>query len=540
MFSVRPRTDGASGNGTGPRMTSTTATAEPSRAEPDPEARPPRNPAFRRLAAVLDFHHFETLASLRLRLSLRAFKVLAVSLSLAGLVALLVASTGVFALTRALLADQPGSVHGLTVMFCVGNLYAAAGYLLREAMSQRRFAVANSPNTGLFRALDIPAREVLIVYCWLRATVYYLALLVVTAVFTFVFDASPAVLLTPVSMHVATLAIATRSALRRTRPRPVPASGWAALGAVSFALGYCTARYVLGPIRESGLASSFGPAEAERLVVGIGAASALTAVCLAVRLGFDLRRLGADSFTVQLAAPRSAASRRGRLLTGTHPIAGILDRELAASAIHPLIRKIFGFLLMALLACLGVLASGTGLLPVGGFGGRASTIAYALVLATSLGMTELILRAAGPATFAAQFRFAWEAGLRPWGIASAAATCYLLPVAALGAGSALLLLQLAGPAIALAGPVGAAVAAGAASLLAEWAIAPPRNPDGSAAPNTVGALAALILSAPVLFLLALASPVGGLAAAGYGICLIGGAIACIRHRILTLPSTSST
>lgn len=510
-------------------------------------AAPAGLPAARRPAGLrntFDFYCFEQLAAFRLPLSLRLFQLLLVMAGVVGGALLLSGSFVVAALVRALASEREGTAYALTALVCVATVYFGAGYVFREALSIRRFVVSNSPNVGFFRALDISARDVLFVYCGLRSTAYFSALFLVGVVFVVMFRSaaglSPAgmasVLAPPPAMYLLTMMVAARAAGRRRRPEPI---GWPALlllGGVCVALGYATARFLVGPIHQVGLAGSVSQARMTTLVAVLGVVSAVVGGVSAVRLVHHVRRLGRDSFAIQQVRPaRPARTRTGR---GGLSLPLVLHHELVSSWAYPLLRKSFATLLTALLFGLGVLLSGASVLPVADVPGRLFTIVSAVAFPVFLGLTELILRVVGPTTFAAQFRFAWENGLSEWRIAVYAGLSYVVPVVVLAAGTSAGLWMLAG--VLTTAPLSAAVTVVAAALVAESLVAPPRNVDGSAAANTVGGLLALILAVPVLVVLSFESVAGELLAAGYGLCLGGGAVACLARRTRALPSSFAT
>jgi hypothetical protein len=519
---------------------------------------PPPAPVARRrprgrgggLRTVFDFFCVELLTSLRLPMSLRLFQVLAVGCYVVGTLVALAVSLVVFSLSHALTRDEDGAGYAITAMVCVATGYLGGAYIFREAFSRRRFIVSNSPNVALFRALDVRAADVLAVYCGLRVTAFYLALLLVDLSFVLVFGSSldlpawgvPAVLLLPLAMYLVTLAVAANSADRRTRPEPMRQWTVLALGTVCFVAGFGTARYLLGPVRSAGLATSFGAGQVTVLLAILGVGSAVVGAAAAVRLIVSVRRVLRDPFSIQEVRPTTAGAlpagaRTGRLARAL-PLPGILHRELVMSWSYPLLKKAFALLLMILLVGLGVLVSGASVLPVADVPDRAVVIFHATVFTVLMGATELILKVIGPTTLATQFRFAWEQHLSEWRIARSAVAYYLGPVALFGAGSAALLSVVTGTVSA--GPVSVGVAVMSAAVFAESVLAVPKNVDGSSANSTVAALATLMLAAPVLLALSAHSALGEILAAAYAACLLGGAVACMGRRIRTLPSTSGT
>lgn len=495
-----------------------------------------------RLRATFDFYCFEQLTALRLRFTLRQFQLVLAGGFLVGMVVLLSVSLVVLTLVRAVAGEREGAGYAVAALFCAGNVYAAAGYLFREAVSGRRFAVSNSPNVGFFRALDISARDVLFIYCGLRTTAYYSALLLVDVCFVALFRSTVggslagvlAVLVVPLALYVVTMAVAAKAAGRRSRPEPLKRGTLLLLGALCLGLGYGTARFLIGPIRESGFAGSFTQEQVSALLAATGLAAAVVGVVFGVRLVREVRRVVRDSFAIQEVRPLPAVRPLGRL---GGDMVGILHREMVSSWAYPLVRKSFAVLAMMLLCCLGAIGSGAGVLPMTDLPGRLFTVLSAVLFTVFLGTTELILRLIGPTTFAAQFRYAWENHLSQWRIAVSATLYYALPVVALAIGTIALVWMLTGSLSP--DPLSIGVAVVAAALIAETVTVAPRNVDGSTAANTVGGLVALVLGAPVLLVLTFDSAAGAALAAGYAVCLLGGAVTCLGRRVRTLPSTSA-
>lgn len=519
----------------------------------------PANPPVRRLLIVFDFYCFEMLTALRLRVQLRLFQTLLVVACLTGLLLLLTVAVLGFALLRALTAEQPGAVNGLTVILCAGNVYVCGAYLVREAFSGRRFTVANSPNLRFFRALDIRARDVLIVYCGLRGTVFHLAVLLVDGAYLVVVGSSArlsasevaAVLAVPVAMYVGMLSVAARAASRRVRPTPLRWPVVLASGASCLAFGYATGHLLLGPLRAGGLAASFSDARAGLLVTALGAVAAGAGVVATARLVVHARRIARHSFAIQetewsAQETESAVQKNvradpgpgrvGDRLAGALLVPATLHRELAGSAIQALLRRTFAAVLLSVLGGLGIILSGAGVLPLDAGSGPPSEIVDGVVFIVLIGVAEPVLRAVGPTRFAAHLRFAWEQSLSQWRIAAGVTAYCLLPPVALATALTALVAMLTGAITA--GPVGIGVAVTSAGLIAESTTAAPRNVDGSLVPNTLGGVLMLILASPVLLALSSASMTGDVLAGVYSLGLLGGAVTCLVRRIRTLPLTS--
>ncbi|MCD0445730.1 hypothetical protein LO763_19155 [Glycomyces sp. A-F 0318] len=511
-----------------------------------PDASGPDRPgraALRRFGAVLDFRHLELLTALRLSTGLRPFQTALGGAVLLGFALLAAASAAAFALANALLAEHAASAQGLLVVLGVANLYAGGGYLLREAFSGRRFQVSNSPNTAFFRALDLSARDVLVVYCGIRITGYFAAVAVVDAMFLAAFaprlDPSAAtvaaVLAVPAAAWAATNAVAARSARRSVRPavhRP-----WAVPGlvALAFAAAWATSALLVEPMLDAGPAAWLGRGDAGAFTTALALASAAVGAAALIAAAVDVRRLSAESFPIQQVPP--ARAYRG---AAPRSLIGVLAAELRRSPFYVPVRRSVAVAAAVLAAGLGALASGAAWLPLQAVPDRTAFGIAAVALATALGTAELTLRAVGPVTYSAQYRFAYEAGRSSRSVALAAVAVCALPAALMGIVLDAAAAVAAGAAAAPGAATSAAAAAAAAALVAETTTRPPRNADGTLAPNLVGAVLAMVLAAPVLLPFSSALPAGRAMAGAYTICLLGGAFACVERRIRALPSTSST
>ncbi|SDE21036.1 hypothetical protein [Glycomyces harbinensis] len=515
------------------------------RAEPDAAARPdrPGRAAFRRFGAVLDFRHLELVTALRLPMGLRPFQIGYGGAVLFGFAILAAASAAGFALSNALLSERAASAQGLLVVLGVGNLYIGGGYLLREAFSGRRFQVSNSSNTALFRALDLSARDVLIVYCGLRITGYFAAVALVDAMFLNAFASRldlagatvAAVFAVPAAAWAATFAVAARSARRSVRPtvhRP-----WAvpALVALAFSATWATSALLIEPMLDAGPVAWIARSGPGAFTTALALACTAIGAAALVVAALDVRRLSAESFPIQQTAPP-------RTIRGAAPrsLTGVLALELRRSPYYVPVRRSVAVLVAVLAAGVGVLASGATWLPLPSVPERTAFVLTAVALATALGLAELVLRAIGPVTYTAQYRFAYESGRSSRSVALGAIICCALPVALMGMAVDAVAVVAAGAQAAPGAATSAAVTAVAAALVAETVIAPPRNADGTLAPNLVGAVLAMVVAAPVLLPFSFALPAGQALAGAYSICLLGGAFACVERRIRSLPSTSST
>jgi hypothetical protein len=500
------------------------------------------------VALVYDFYFQELLTPFRSRISLHAFQLVVCTLYALTLPVLLIFSLGLFVVVKPLVADQRGTASTLVVMFLAANLYIAGAYIAREIFSERRFTVANSPNASFYRALDIKARDVFVVYSGLRTAAFYLGLLVVDTAFVAMFHSSidfpvtgmSVVLALPVASFALTLAVSAAVASRKAAPRPVKWSAFIPPAVAFFCIGFATARFIAEPILDSGWGTAFGQGQV-RLLLGIVAAAApLVAVISGLFLVVYLRRLTRNSFPIHpthVAVDGSTPARADRW-GGAFAKLRILHREVARSKIYPLVRKNFLILATVLLVCLGVVASGASVLPLTGIASRVQTGFQGFTFVTFIVMVALLLTVVGPTTFAAQFRFEWEnLMVSHWRIASSAAVYYLVPVVALAVGFSVLLALVVG-ALSI-GPVALAVSVAAGAMIAESTITPKVMADGSSSQSAVAAFVVLLLAVPTFASVAVRSTTFDVLAVVYSLCLLGGAIVCMARRTRTMPLKSA-
>ncbi|MEU6708131.1 hypothetical protein [Streptomyces wuyuanensis] len=503
------------------------------------------------LRNTVDFFLFERLNGLGWHMPLPVFRMLCATGSVLTAPVLLAGGLlGARLLHRTTDLPAPALISG----FLLANLYAGGVYLLREAFSRRRHSVSGSPNQHLFRALDIRARDVFIVYCATRILHFHAALSAVDVAFLAVYRDSLASSLVlglvciPLTLCALTLAVSAR--LATCAGSTTPASGpraIAALGLTAFSTGTVTGILLEGTRTGNTLGADEGWAE----TFGSGASVAgpltlaVTAVCAAltalalVCLIRDYGCLDREAFAIR-ASGRTATVPAMVFRPARLPLVSVVHRHFTAGRTYPIVKRTYAALLTVVLLLAGLRISGSGLLPVPAAAEQPLTrTAVALGFVLLLGCAELVLATSGPTVLGPQFRFAWENLLSHRQVAVSATLYYTAHAVLLAAGVATaaglvidtLLWQL--PFL--------AIGVMSASLIAESLAAAPRQlVDGTSAPGIFVACVSIGLAVPALAGSVAHPPSLRLLAAIYSICLFGGAITCIGRRIRTLPLRSAT
>ncbi|GGV76731.1 hypothetical protein M3765_13160 [Streptomyces thermoviolaceus] len=491
------------------------------------------------LRATADFLLYERLNALGWNVPLPVFRLLCLAGSAAMVPVLLtVALLGAHLLRRT--TELPGAV--LAGGFLVLNLYGGGVYLLREAFSRRRHTVSGSPNEGFYRALDIRARDVFLVYCAARILSFHSALLTVDAAFLFVFrdvlagSVTLGLICVPLALCAVTLAVSARLAVRAGTAVTVGPGVFAALGLVVFVTGLAAG--MLPDAGASGVGVSCGTGVVGPLALAVTVACAGLTVAALRCFARDVRRLDRDAFAIRPSV-RSAALPAMVFRPGRLPLLAVLHRHFVSSRTAVMIKRTYAVLLMAVLLLAGVRVSGSEVLPLPGGAERPVTrTAVALGFVLLLGSVELVLATSGPTALGPQFRFAWENLLSHRHIAVSAALYCNAHAVVLAAGVAAVAGLLNGTVPWHLPFLGLGVMS--ASLIAEsLASVPKRLVDGTSAPGVFVACVSIGLALPALagstaHLLFLR-----LLAAFYSVCLFTGAITCIGRRIRTLPSRSA-
>ncbi|MFF8433125.1 hypothetical protein [Streptomyces bacillaris] len=505
------------------------------------------------LRNTIDFLLFERLNALGWSMPMPVFRTLCVTGS-ALMLPVLLAGALLGARLLHLTAEVPGPL--LAGGFLLVNLYAGGVYLLREAFSRRRHSVSGCPNEQFFRALDISARDVFLVYCAARILYFHTALFTVDAAFLAVFrdsvagPSTPGLICVPLALCALTLAVSARQAIRPGSARATGPGTLAALGLVALATGWTTGVLLGGSWTGSavgegtgtgwgtGTGEAPGTGLSEFLAVTVAAACATLAATALLCFVRAYRRLDRDAFAIRRSgrpATVPAMVFRPRGL----PLLSVVHRHFASGRTCPMVKRAYAGLLMAVLLLAGVHASGSGPLPLpAGAEQPLTRSAVALGFVLLLGCAELVLATSGPTALGPQFRFAWENLLSHRRIAAGATLYYAAHAVLLSTGVAAVA-ALAGGAVLWQLPfLGLGVMS--ASLIAEsLASAPKRLVDGTSAPGVFVACVSIGLALPSLAGSA-AHPLSlRLSAAFYSVCLFGGAITCIGRRIRTLPSRSA-
>jgi hypothetical protein len=498
------------------------------------------------VGVVLDFYFQEMLTPYRSRVGLRTFQSAVYLLYAVLLPFLLIVASVVFLILKPLVAQRPGAGPAVLVLYLTMNLYLVGSYLVREMFTERRYVVADAANASFYRAFDLRARDVFVIYSGLRTTAFYLAVLVVDAAFVAVFHAAvqvsgPGLLILlglPLAGYAVTLAVSAAVAVGGAGSKAAGSPALVSCALALLALGYGSARFVVGPIVRDGLPGAFAHEQVALVVSALAVAVPVLAVSSLLALGWCVRRLARVSFPIRTVTtdsvrPRDSAGRLPPVLSKVR----ILHRELSRSKVYPLVRRnVFG-LSSALLLCLGASASGAAVLPVEAFAERFRLTYHGVAFVSLIVLVALVLTVIGPATFAAQFRQEWEnLLLSRRQIATSAAVCYVLPAALLGCGFSVLFALLAG--VFSVGPVALAVSVAAAAMIAESTVAPREMADGSTAPGPAAALVVLVAAAPAFAAVSAASPLLDGLAVVYSLGLLAGGITCMIRRIQP-PSRSA-
>ncbi|MFE2527582.1 hypothetical protein ACFXEL_25430 [Streptomyces sp. NPDC059382] len=497
------------------------------------------------LRHTVDFLLFERLNALGWNMPMTVFRMLRAT-GAALTVPVLLACTLLGARLLHGTAELPGPL--LVGGFLLANLYAGGVYLLREAFSRRRHSVNGSPNEHFFRALDISARDVFMVYCVVRIMYFHAALLTVDAVFLGVFHDSmagpltPGLIFVPVALCALTLAVAARLATRTgstaaTTGRAMPV----ALGLMVFATGLATGVVLEGSWTENSASAGWGAdtGVVEPLTMAVTAACATLAAAAVVQFVRGYGRLDRDAFAIrpsgQPVTVPAMAFRPARL-----PMVAAVHRHFTSGRTYPMVKRAYAALTMVVLLLAGVHASGNGPLPLPtGAEQPVTRTAVSLGFVLMLGCVELVLATCGPTALAPQFRFAWENLLSHRRIAVSATLYYIAHAVLLTALVAAAAGLIVGRVLWQLPFLGLGVMS--ASLIAEsLASAPKRLVDGTSAPGVFVACVSIGLALPALAGSAAAPLYLRLPAAIYSVCLFGGAITCIGRRIRTLPLRSAT
>jgi len=514
----------------------------------------PLAPLRRRLGLVADFASFELLVTLGWDWPMRRFQAVLVALvalatPLVASVSLAASSVGA-AYARHLGGGRarPSDAAAIAVLALAAEIYVAVVYAFREVFSRRRHLVSDSPNQDFYRALDLRAADVFLVYCAARIVVVGWFALLAAAGFALgmrgVLGGEVLVTLTvsPVLLTVALLGLSAAAA--RTPPAPVRGR-WAAAGVFAFAFGsaYAVVRAVRGAVHVVPGTSTPVSGRVDMgtaVLLGLCVASATAG---AIALARGVRTLGRASFELHPAPPPRDHPRRGAG-PGTAPrgllVAQALWLQLWAMSTARVLRRVIGAQLLVIAALAGAVCAlgGSPLLPGGPAGVIERGVLFVGYLLSSV-TTETVHSAVGPARTARHLRSAWENLLGMREIVVGAAAVYSAVPLAVG----LLAMGWTWAATGRVVPdvVVLALSVGWAATIADSVAAVPRElVDGSTQPSLFTALLAVMISVPQLLLLTVTDAWTARAAAyAYLLALLGGALGCLRSRIMALRFVSA-
>ncbi|MDM7854674.1 hypothetical protein [Cellulomonas alba] len=451
-----------------------------------------------------------------------------------GLVCLAGAATFAADLARSVVDPVP---QGHLVPLAV----AGVGYLVglgvcRETLTRRRDLVAHPAHVDVYRAVDLNAVTVFVLWVAWPIVRRWLVVLVVAVPFLQEFtpelrtEVDPPALLLGVLAAGACLEVAVAAVLATSArtSRTAVVVVLLAVGAVALA-----GRRAAGVVDGTALATApTASAATTSLVLRLATSVAVVASLATVghRLwvlaldGFPLRDEGAgprrprrrsgarrpETWSVAATASAMLAGRPGRVRTRIH--VGLVLALVAALGLAPLVRRVPGLSL--------------------------HTAAFSLTFVVSLALVEVVLSAAGPNALAGQRRMTWELGVPRWWLGASTVALVAVDVAAVGAGVALVAGLVAPPLDA--SPVLVSLGVAGALVLADVVVPPRRAPDGSVTPSVSGATLGVMLAVPVLGVLA-AGPaaVRTAAAATVVAVLLGGGAACATRAVTTMSHSAS-
>lgn len=475
-----------------------------------------------------DFRVFEIVNTLRLSLTLDSFRALATFGSIAFL------AVGTLAFVSAMSVLRDGAFRhdsaGVLVWGLLAILYSTAALVFSEIVSSRRLAVSGTPHLELFRAMELPFRQVVVRYglvpmfrriavLWYSAAVFLTIFFEPTAIYSNIVAASVCILaLSSAACLYSVLHFASAPA-RRTSLR-WPSCGLTlvlvlVLGAATGALGSQP-----GP---AGISVGEVPGHLPLISLIVLAAAALL-LLLSIRKwrGLGYRRV-------------LLTAQRNRL----HSPSGGLTKFLFLDLLGSKQGSLVGTIILVWIAVVGFLLGANGILPlatsVTSQELHRSLIGMTVLL--SLGITEPMLQRIGPTAKLYHFRFAWENGSSAGGLVACLVWVYSLLGGIVGVFifcCAFLALGVPAPGTVLVGMV-----VTASGIIAETLSRPPISTDGTKSNDVMDALFTLLLVSPCSLVLVLSPEYGTLLLLGYSIFLTLGAAACLRTHLLKLRSRST-
>lgn len=490
---------------------------------------------------VRDFVAYEALAGLRLQISVRAFRRWRLTAAAAGLVVLLALASAIFGVVRDWLGQTGRSPQDVLVVVLLGTSYLGAGYATAELTTRRRYRVSNSPNADFYRGLDVSPLAVFAAVCVIPSALYFAGLSVVHVALAVALLPLPGLRLVDVagslwalaSILVLTVGLQARAASRPSDPRGARWRTALSLPALVFGLVLVTTRYGVIPAVES-LASGLPRTDAGRVLDWSGPIGAVAVAVGGCSLIAGLRRMRTHTFALGVlpgpgASPRHETAPRPR--SGSLPV--VLLREWNSSWASTLAWRTVVLLLVCLAAAAAVAVAAPSVLPVRTDNALVARLADFATFGLVLGVAETTLAQVGVVALGPQLRTAWELGTSRLRLAAAVLGCFTLPAVV----TALVVCALSAVVLddVTVTPVLVGVGAMAGALLAESAVTPVRNEDGTPVPDVLTSFVGVVAAAPVLLLV---SPGRGLTdalALVYVLALTGGALACVMRRLTVHP-----
>lgn len=503
----------------------------------------------RRFGALFDFWWFEALVSLRLSVTLRVFKALGILLGLVGLLVSLTVVLVALTVIRSITADDAKYSDGLVAFATIISAWHLCVSWGQESLTQRRFVVSKAANAPLFRALDIRARDFLLVYRGIPiigsgSRTFLLVLLALI----YAHQARPvsvlswtgALLLVVLGVTLA-LARSVRNALGTNAREGEQA--WAVCLALAVTLGLGIWAGQLATAWTGGTPSNIVRIS-DLTATGITVVAALAIAFTLRNARRDIRRLESQSFPVGTPAKpdRPTLAFAGPRRIGP---AGPIDHAVAIAR-HGLGTWQYDaagrVLLVAALTVsfIGGLRAG-GFDPTHAFSGdldqQTGLLGLYLSVIMAVSLVDLVLSVVGPTRLAYNLRLFWELGAPVLHLALGQFVIAVLPGAVSGAAMALAMTFLGVNHAAGCLALGLCVAAGA--VVADALAISPRNADGTGTMPAVNTLVTLLLALPVLLATAMTdSWIAAVAVTIYTALLLLGAFLCARNRISTHPSSS--
>lgn len=489
---------------------------------------PAASERFSDYRTLRDFRAFEIVNALRLSLTLDSFRALATF----GSIAFLAVGSLVFVSAMSVLRDGAfrHDSAGVLVWGLLAILYSNAALVFGEIVSSRRLAVSGTPHLELFRAMELPFRQVVVRYglvpvfrrmavLWYSAAVFFTIFFESTANYSNIVAASVCILaLSSAGCLYSVLHFASAPA-RRTSLR-WPSCGLALL--LGLVLGAATG--VLSS-RPGPAAVSVGEIPGHLPLISLPALAAAVLLLL-----FSIRKWRALGYRRVLL---TAQLKRG------HRPSGSLAKFLLFDLLGSKQGSVVGTIILVWIAVVGFFLGANGVLPL-----TASLTSQELqrsligmTVLLSLGITEPMFHRIGPTAKLYHFRFAWESGSSAGGIVASLIWVYFLLGGIVGVFTfccAFLALGVPAPGTVLVG-----IVVTASGIVAEALSRPPISTDGTKSNDVMDALFTLLLVSPCSLILVLSPEYGTLLLLGYSIFLTLGAAACLRTHLLKLRSRST-